>query len=53
MIEELWFSKTRLFPCPWLSLASDGRVKDLLLNLGGAICTVVREHRPLSSIERM
>lgn len=52
MIEELWFSKTPLFPCQWLSLASDGHVKDLLLSLGGAVCTVVCEHCPLNSIER-
>ena len=50
MIEELWFSKTPLFPCQWL--ASDGHVKDSLLNLGGAVWTVVCEHCPLSSIER-
>ena len=52
MIEELWFSKTPLSPCQWLSLASDGHVKHLLLNVRGAICTVVREYCPLRSIER-
>ena len=52
MIEELWFSKPSLYSCQWLSLASDGHVNHLLLNLRGAICTVVREYCPLSSIER-
>ena len=51
MIEELYFIKTLLFPCQWLSLASDGHVKDLLLNQGGAVSTVVCEHCPLSGIE--
>ena len=52
MIEELWFSKTHLFPCQWFSLVSDGDVKHLLLNLRRAFCTVVCEYCPLSSIER-